>query len=117
MSLDVIEPGHVEIISDFNTSLTQHHGYHHAGVATTGMDTACGYAACSLMHADDEVLTVEFKSSFLRPAKSQQFRFVGKVTKPGRSLYFCEGAAYGITDDQSDLIATLSATMMAVRNS
>ncbi len=115
MSLDHVTPGHVEITMSFNTSLSQHHGFHHAGVATTGMDTACGFAACSLMDASEEVLTVEFKSSFLAPATTPEFRFVGEVLKAGRSLYFCQGQAFGIDGGTSTLIASMSATMMAKR--
>jgi len=123
ITIDLIEPGRVELVMDFNRDALQHHGYHHAGVATTGMDTACGFAANTLMADQDSVLTVEFKASFLAPALGDRFRFVGQVVKVGRTVSFCEGQAIAEIDSEkgssakseTKLIATLSATMIAVR--
>src|SRR6266566_3239498 len=69
--LSRIEPGLVEITVPYRTDLTQQHGYLHAGVVTTIADSACGYAAYSLMPAGAEVLSVEFKVNLLRPAKGE----------------------------------------------
>ena len=80
------------------------------------LDTACGFAAFTLMPPDTGVLTVEYKVSMLSPAQGTHFRFVGKVTKPGRTLIFTEGQAYAITDGTQKLISTLTATMMCVAN-
>ena len=113
MMLDSVEPGRVEISLPFDDKLTQHHGFHHAAITTMGMDNACGFAALSLMAENEEVLTVEFKTNFLRPASAKGFLFTGQVLKPGKSLYFCEGKAFGLDRDQQTLIATMSATMMA----
>jgi len=111
LELAVVRPGRVVIEMAFNPNFVQQHGFHHAGVATTGMDSACGYAAYSLMEEEAEVLTVEFKTSLLAPAAGARFRFEGRVVKPGRTLSFCEGRA----EADGKLIATMSATMMAVR--
>ncbi|MEM9438691.1 MAG: PaaI family thioesterase [Pseudomonadota bacterium] len=111
LELALVEPGRVVIEMAFNPSFVQQHGFHHAGVTTTGMDSACGYAAYSLMEEDAEVLTVEFKTSLLAPAAGERFRFEGRVVKPGRTLMFTEGRA----EADGKLIATMSATMMAVR--
>ncbi|MCH2075619.1 MAG: PaaI family thioesterase [Rhodobacteraceae bacterium] len=105
------EAGRVVLEMPFNPSFVQQHGFHHAGVTTTGMDSACGYAAMSLMDADAEVLTVEFKSSLLAPAAGELFRYEGRVIRAGRTLLFTEGRA----EADGKLIATMSATMMAVR--
>ena len=67
-SLSLVEPGVVEIALPFRADLTQQHGYLHAGVVTTIADSACGYAAYSLMPSGSEVLSVEFKVNLLRPA-------------------------------------------------
>ena len=56
-SLTNVTPGIVEIEMDYRSSLTQQHGYLHAGVISTALDSACGYAAYSLMPADAAVLT------------------------------------------------------------
>ncbi|MEM9432473.1 MAG: PaaI family thioesterase [Pseudomonadota bacterium] len=107
-----ISPGLVALEMPFRADLVQQHGFLHAGVITTALDSACGYAAFSLMEEDAEVLTVEFKSSFLAPAKGLVFRFEGQVIRAGRTLMFTEGKT---TNEKGTLISTLSATMMAVR--
>jgi len=107
--------GRVVLHLPFNADLTQHHGYIHAGVITSVMDSAAGFAAFTLMDADAEVLTAEFKASFLAPARGASFRVVGEVLKPGRTLTFTQASAFAVTDAGEVLVATLTATMMAVR--
>jgi uncharacterized protein (TIGR00369 family) len=68
-----VEPGFVEITLPYRTDLTQQHGYLHAGLVSTIADTACGYAAFSLMPPGSEVLSVEFKLNLLRPARGEHF--------------------------------------------
>ena len=111
---DVI-PGRVVLEMPFNPAFSQHHGFIHAGVITSGMDSACGFAALTLMDAASEVLTVEFKCSFMAPARGQSFRFEGEVIKSGRTLTFTQGRAIAIDDDKEITVATITATMMAVR--
>jgi uncharacterized protein (TIGR00369 family) len=98
----------------FDPALTQQHGFIHAGVLTAGMDSACGYAAFSLMPADAAVLTVEFKTNLLAPAKGDRFLFRGRVLKPGRTLTVCEGQAFAMTGSSQRLVATMTGTLMAL---
>ena len=114
-TLGEVSPGRVEVLIPFSDAFTQQHGFLHGGVTACGLDTACGFAAYSLMPPEAEVLTVEFKGNLLAPARGMRFRFVGEVVKPGRTLTFCEGRAFA--DDgvgAETLYATMSATMMAV---
>lgn len=110
-----VAPGRVVLQMPFNADFSQHHGFMHAGVITSAMDSACGFAAFTLMEADAEVLTVEFKCNFMSPAKGDRFRFEGNVVKAGRTLTFTEGRAVAIEAGQEKVVATISATMMAVR--
>ena len=110
-----IAPGRVALQMPFNADFSQQHGFMHAGVITTGMDSACGFAAFTLMDADAEVMTVEFKSNFMSPAKGQQFRFEGEVVKSGRTLTFTQGRTIAVDDGVEAIVATMTATMMAVR--
>ena len=113
--LSSVLPGEVVLELDFSSDLTQQHGFLHAGVTTAMMDSAAGYAAYSLMPDDASVLTVEFKTNLLAPAKGEHFRFIGKVLKPGRIITFTEAEAIAIdANGHQKKIATLSATMMAV---
>lgn len=110
--LEAIEKGKVIISCPFNPKLTQQHGYFHAGVMTSIVDSACGYAALTIMAENREVLSVEFKINFLKPAKTDQLIAIGQVLKVGRTLTICEGWVYDKT--QTILIAKMTATMIAV---
>jgi uncharacterized protein (TIGR00369 family) len=106
--------GEVELKMPYNTAFTQQHGFIHAGIITTALDTACGYAAFSLMSDDAAVLTVEFKTNFLAPARGEQFLFRARVLKPGRTITVCEGQAFAVERGEEKLIATMSCTLMAL---
>lgn len=111
--LTLVEPGVAEITLPFRGDLTQQHGFLHAGITTTMLDNACGFAAYSLMPADASVLSVEFKVNLLQPAKGTLFVARGEVVKYGRTITVCSGEMY-TAEDEPKLIATMSATMMTV---
>src|SRR5690242_550134 len=90
-TLGAVEPGEVEIELPWAEALTQQHGFLHAGMVAAALDSACGYAAFSLMGADAAVLTIEYKINLLAPAQGQRFRMVGQVVKPGRTITVVEG--------------------------
>ena len=70
----------------YRDDLTQQHGYFHGGVVTAIADTACGYAAYTMMPADASVLTVEFKINLVNPAAGDCLRAEAQVKKAGRTL-------------------------------
>ena len=109
-----IGPGEIELAMPYNRAYTQQHGFMHAGIITTALDSACGYAAFSLMPADAAVLTVEFKTNLLAPAKGDRFSFRAHVIKPGRTLTVCEARAYATGNGEERLIATMTGTLMAI---
>lgn len=109
-----VAPGEVVIEFDYAPSLTQQHGYIHAGVLTTVVDSACGYAAYTLMAADAEVLSIEFKVNFMSPAKGERFRCIGKVLRAGRTITVCAGDVVALAGAEEKVVATMLATMMAV---
>jgi uncharacterized protein (TIGR00369 family) len=113
-SLGDIAPGRVVIELPWAAGLTQQHGFLHAGMVATALDSACGYAGFTLMPQGAGVLTIEFKINLLAPAKGQRFRMVGQVIKPGRTITVTEGRAYAIDDGREKLIATLGATLMTI---
>lgn len=112
--LATVEPGHVVIEMPFRDDLVQQHGFLHAGVVTAIADSACGYAALSLMRAAANVLSVEFKINLLAPASGERFRAVGRVVRSGRTLTVCAGEVYALRADEALLVALMQATMMAV---
>lgn len=113
--LTLVTPGIIEIEMPFSAALTQQHGILHAGVISTALDSACGYAALSTMPANAAVLTIEFKVNLLAPGRGVRFLFRGSVTKPGRTIVVADGQAYAIgADDEAKLIATMTGTMMTI---
>ena len=113
--IDSVEPGRVVLEMPFSSSLTQQHGFIHAGIITTMLDSSAGYAAFSLMPPEAAVLTIEFKTSLIAPAKGELFRFAGQVIKPGRTITFCESTAFAVEPGQPDRkIASMTTTMMTV---
>jgi uncharacterized protein (TIGR00369 family) len=113
-SLVQVNPGEVIIEFPYDPSLTQHNGYIHAGVVTTVVDSACGYAAYTLMPADSDVLSIEFKVNFMSPAKGELFRAVGRVLKSGRTITVCSGDVFAIEGNADKVLATMQATMICV---
>lgn len=110
-----LEAGEIELAMPYDPAYTQQHGFLHAGIITTALDSACGYAAFSLMSAEAAVLTVEFKSNLLAPAKAQRFAFRGRVVKPGRTLTVCDAQAFALDGGGGErLIATMTGTLMAL---
>ena len=110
--LESVESGIVTITCGFDERLTQQHGLFHGGVVASLVDVACGYAALSVMPAEQEVLTVEFTVHFLKPAKTDRLVAVGRVIQAGRTLTVCEGSVFDAT--RTRVLARMTATMMAV---
>jgi uncharacterized protein (TIGR00369 family) len=109
-----VEAGEVHLTMPPNPAYTQQHGFMHAGIITTALDSACGYAAFTLMSPDAAVLTVEFKTNLLAPAKGERFIFRSQVIKPGRTLTICDARAFAIEGDKEKLVATMTGTLMAI---
>ncbi|HZE70245.1 MAG TPA: PaaI family thioesterase [Pyrinomonadaceae bacterium] len=111
-----VEPGFVEITLPYRSDLTQQHGYLHAGILTTIADSACGYAAFSLMPQDSEVLSVEFKMNLLSPAKGKSFLAKAAVIKSGKTLTVVRGDVFSVSEkDEQHLVATMQGTMICMR--
>lgn len=109
-----VEAGAVEIALPYRVDLTQQHGFIHAGIVATILDSACGYAAFSRMPPDRAVLTVEYKINLLRPAKGSRLIARARVVRAGKTLTVCAGDAFAETDGAEAAVATMLATVMAV---
>lgn len=109
-----LEPGEIELTMPYSRAYTQQHGFVHAGIIATALDSACGYAAFSLMPTDAAVLTVEFKVNLLAPAKGERFLFRSRVVKPGRTITVCDAQALAVDAGAEKLVATMTGTMMAL---
>jgi uncharacterized protein (TIGR00369 family) len=107
-----VRPGEVVIGFDFREDLTQQHGFVHAGALTAVVDSACGYAALSLMEPGTGVLAVEFKINLLAPAVGPRFEAAGRVLRAGRTITVCAGELRGM---DGTVMCVLQGTMMTVR--
>ena len=112
--LTKVTPGEVVIEWSYDASLAQQHGYLHAGIVTTVVDSACGYAAYTLMAQDSEVLTIEYKVNFMAPARGERFKGIGKVVRSGRTITVCSGDVVAIEGGKENVVATMLATMISV---
>ena len=114
--LDRIAPGEVDIMLDVRPDLEQQHGFMHAGALAAAADSACGYAALSLMAPGTAVLSVEFKINLLAPAAGERVRARGRVIRAGRTITVCWGEVVAIAAESERVVATMVATMMTVRD-
>ena len=107
-----VAAGRVTISLSIEPRLSQQDGFLHAGVVVAAIDSACGYAALTLMPADAEVLTVELKVNLLAPAGGQRLVAEGAVVRAGRTLTVCRGDGYAEQGSERVHVATLLATMV-----
>ena len=106
--------GAVEIVLPFSPRLTQQHGFVHAGIVAMIADTACGYAALTMMPPDGAVLTTEFKINLLAPAQGDRLIAVGKVVRPGRKLMVCIGDVFAEQAHSRKAVALMTASMIVI---
>lgn len=109
-----VEPGSVDITLPYRADLTQQHGYLHAGILSTIIDTAGGYAGYTLFQADSSVLTVEYKLNLLAPGDGEFFVAEARVAKPGRTLCIVQGEVYAQAGEHRTLCALMQQTLIVL---
>jgi uncharacterized protein (TIGR00369 family) len=112
--METVEPGATRIRLPYDPKLTQQHGFVHAGIIAAIVDSACGYAALSLMPADAAVLTTEFKMNLLSPARGDSLLAHGRVVRPGKKLMVCLGEVFAHQGANVKQVALMTASMMVV---
>lgn len=111
--LTAVSPGQVTIELPISPTLSQQHGFVHAGATTAVVDSACGYATLTLLPPNSEVLTVEFKVNLLAPAQGVKLIATGRVLKPGRTITVCQGEVFGVNEaGEQKQCAIMTATIM-----
>ena len=109
-----VAPGEVDVELPWRADLAQQHGYMHAGVTSAIADSACGYAALSLMPPDAAVLSVEYKVNLLAPARGVRFQARGRVVRSGRTVSVVQGDVLAFDEQgQSQKVLTMLGTMIA----
>ena len=105
-----VEAGEVEVALPFRDDLTQQKGFVHGGIIGMIADTACGYAAFSLMPAGGSLVTVEYKMNILKPGRGA-LRALATVIRPGRTLTVARAEVYA---EDGSHVATMLQTLMAL---
>src|SRR5690242_13969354 len=113
-SLGTVGPGAVDVVLPFLDDLTQQDGFVHGGIVAAVADTACGYAAHTLMPAAARVLSIEFKLNLLAPAVGERLEARARVIRAGRTVTVCQADVLAITGATEKLVATMTGTMMTV---
>ncbi|HEX8243172.1 MAG TPA: PaaI family thioesterase [Longimicrobium sp.] len=109
-----VGPGEVDLRMAHRDDLTQQHGFIHAGIISALADSACGYAAYTLMPPDAGVVSVEFKVNLVAPAAGEAFVARARVKKAGRTITVCTADVFAIRDGQERMVATMQGTFMAL---
>jgi uncharacterized protein (TIGR00369 family) len=107
-----VTPGDVVIELPWRDELGQQHGVLHAGAVAAVADSACGYAALSLMPEGAAVMSVEFKVNLLAPGRGDRFIAHGHVRRAGRTLTICEGSVRAFDRENEREVAIMTATMI-----
>jgi len=109
-----VRAGEVEIVLPFSDKILQQHEFIHAGAVATIADTACGYAALTVMPREAAVLTTEFKINLLAPAKGERLRAFGRVVRSGKKLVITFGEVFAEDGAARKQVALITATMMVI---
>jgi uncharacterized protein (TIGR00369 family) len=112
VELVAIERGRVRMALRHDERFTQQHGFLHAGAVASVLDSACGYAAYSVMPPEASVLTASYTINLMAPAAGLRFTMTGQVVRAGRTLVVCRGEAFA--DDADRPFAAMQATMTAL---
>ena len=111
-----VPDGEVQIALPVSEQHTQQHGYVHAGVITSIVDSACGYAALTRAPPKCEVVTAEFKINLLRPTIGKRFLAISKVQSSGKLLSVCTGEVLAFSVNTSKVVAIIQATIVNVHS-
>jgi len=114
-TLEHVAPGALELAMPYDAAFTQQHGFVHAGVLATLLDSACGYAAFTLMPADAAVLSIEFKLNLLAPAAGERVVARARVLRSGKNVSVCAADGFAVRNGVEKHVATMVGTMMCVR--
>lgn len=113
--VDRVAPGEVDIRLPIRPEISQQHGFVHAGAIASIADSACGYAALTLLDGDSGVLAVEFKINLMAPGAGEFLLARGRVIKSGKTLSICQADVVAVADGAEKAVAVMVATIMNVR--
>jgi len=111
LELTQIEDEYCETILIPSERHRQQHGLIHAGVLATMADHTSGCAARGAVGLDQDVISVEFKINFLRPAIADRLRCRGRVLRAGKMLVVCEAEVFAEKNSEERLVSKAMVTL------
>ena len=114
MSARLVEVGQGRCVIElpFRDSVAQQHGLFHGGAIGALADTAGGYAAMTMVPDQADVLTLEYKINFLRPASGETLVAEATVLRAGRSLVVTRVDVFAVSGEQRKLCAALQQSVV-----
>jgi uncharacterized protein (TIGR00369 family) len=106
------EPGRVVIAMDWRPEVGQYVGFMHAGMVGALIDTACGFAAATML--GQNLLASHYSVNCLRPAVGERFTARARVVKPGRTQVFTACELFASAKGKESLVATGEALLVVV---
>ena len=104
------EPGLVDLRLAWRAEFGQYTGFLHAGMVSALVDTACGFAAATLV--GPTVLASHCAVSYLAPARGETFLARARVVKPGRRQVFTRAELSARGDDGDDVLVATGETLL-----
>ncbi len=114
MNAEAVKDGFFEARVLIREDHRQQDGFIHAGVMATMADHTAGYAAFTTVPEDHQILTVEFKINFLRPAYGEALTCRSEVIRRGRSILTAESEVWDQRNGEDVLAAKALVTLAAV---
>ena len=103
------EQGLAEIRLPLRADLKQQHGFAHGGVVSYLADNALTYAGGSVL---GQVLTLEMKINYTRPAIGEQLIARAEVESHGKRQAVCSCRVYAVKDGEEKLCALAQGTVL-----
>jgi uncharacterized protein (TIGR00369 family) len=92
----------------------QQDGFIHAGLMATMADHTAGYSAFTVVPESFQILTIEFKINFLRPAFGEALVCYSRVIREGRQIIVAESEVFDVREGSDSSVAKAMVTLMAV---
>jgi uncharacterized protein (TIGR00369 family) len=119
MSMDAcivtLDPGRCVLEMPFSDRVIQQHGFFHGGAVGALADAAGGYAAMTMAPDGNDVLTLEYKINFLRPALGERIIAEGVVLRAGRNVIVTRVDVFSCEGMDRVLCAALQQSIMPAR--
>jgi len=111
---EIIKKGYFQSRVRIEEHHRQQDGFIHAGVMATMADHTAGYSAFTIVDENFQILTIEFKINFLRPAFGDALVCRSRVIREGSQIIISESEVFDIRGEEETLVAKAMVTLMAV---